>query len=45
MSELKLRRITEHNQRLKEDLNRPRIRVSEAGKRYVTIVSGIGDQH
>ncbi|KAI0310463.1 heterotrimeric G-protein gamma subunit (G-gamma, Gpg) [Amylostereum chailletii] len=30
MSELKLRRLTEHNQRLREDLNRPRIRVSEA---------------
>ena len=30
MSELKLRRLTEHNQRLREDLNRPRVRVSEA---------------
>lgn len=30
MSELKLRRLTEHNQRLKEDLQRPRMRVSEA---------------
>ncbi|KIP08905.1 hypothetical protein PHLGIDRAFT_23297 [Phlebiopsis gigantea 11061_1 CR5-6] len=30
MSELKLRRLAEHNQRLKEDLNRPRIKVSEA---------------
>ncbi|RDX47021.1 G-protein gamma subunit [Polyporus arcularius HHB13444] len=30
MSELKLRRLTEHNQRLREDLARPRIRVSEA---------------
>ncbi|KAA1469202.1 putative guanine nucleotide-binding protein gamma subunit [Dentipellis sp. KUC8613] len=30
MSELKLRRLTEHNQRLREDLSRPRIRVSEA---------------
>ena len=35
MSELKLRRLTEHNQRLKEDLDRPRIRVSEASQRYV----------
>lgn len=35
MSELKLRRLTEHNQRLKEDLERPRIRVSEASQRYV----------
>ncbi|KAI9601958.1 hypothetical protein KEM48_001247 [Puccinia striiformis f. sp. tritici PST-130] len=30
MSELKLRRLTEHNQRLREDLERPRIRVSDA---------------
>ena len=35
MSELKLRRLTEHNQRLREDLARPRIRVSEASARYV----------
>ncbi|KAI0929039.1 hypothetical protein AcW1_006094 [Taiwanofungus camphoratus] len=32
-SELKLRRLAEHNQRLKEDLARPRIRVSEASVR------------
>ncbi|KAJ7074193.1 G-protein gamma-like domain-containing protein, partial [Mycena amicta] len=30
MSELKLRRVIEHNQRLREDLARPRLRVSEA---------------
>ena len=30
MSELKLRRLLEHNQRLREDLSRPRIKVSEA---------------
>ncbi|RDB22170.1 Guanine nucleotide-binding protein subunit gamma [Hypsizygus marmoreus] len=30
MSELKLRRLVEHNQRLREDLARPRVRVSEA---------------
>ncbi|KAF5358549.1 hypothetical protein D9756_001304 [Leucocoprinus leucothites] len=30
MSELKLRRLLEHNQRLKEDLTRPRLKVSEA---------------
>lgn len=30
MSELKLRRLTEHNIRLREDLQRPRMRVSEA---------------
>jgi guanine nucleotide-binding protein subunit gamma len=35
MSELKLRRLTEHNQRLREDLARPRMRVSEASARYV----------
>lgn len=35
MTELKLRRLLEHNQRLKEDLARPRIRVSEASARFV----------
>ena len=35
MSELKLRRLTEHNLRLKEDLDRPRIRVSEAAQSCV----------
>ncbi|KXN80987.1 Guanine nucleotide-binding protein subunit gamma [Leucoagaricus sp. SymC.cos] len=30
MSELKLRRLNEHNQRLREDLARPRMHVSEA---------------
>ncbi len=35
MSELKLRRLTEHNQRLREDLTRPRVRVSEASARCV----------
>jgi len=30
MSELKLRRVTEHIQRLRDDLARPRIRVSDA---------------
>lgn len=35
MSELKLRRLTEHNQRLRDDLARPRIRVSEASARCV----------
>jgi guanine nucleotide-binding protein subunit gamma len=30
MSELKLRRLLEHNQRAREDMARPRIRVSEA---------------
>lgn len=35
MSELKLRRLIEHNQRLREDLARPRMRVSEASARYI----------
>ncbi|KAF8809077.1 hypothetical protein BYT27DRAFT_7188160 [Phlegmacium glaucopus] len=30
VSEIKLQRLTEHNQRLRDDLNRPRVRVSEA---------------
>ncbi|KAF8236261.1 G-protein gamma subunit, partial [Tricholoma matsutake] len=30
MSDLKLRRLVEHNQRLREDLSRPRMKVSEA---------------
>lgn len=33
MSELKLRRLLEHNQRLREDLARPRVNVSEASAR------------
>lgn len=36
MSELKLRRLTEHNQRLREDLERPRVRVSEASASFVS---------
>ncbi|OBZ69327.1 Guanine nucleotide-binding protein subunit gamma [Grifola frondosa] len=35
MSELKLRRLSEHNQRLREDLARPRIRVSEASSSLI----------
>lgn len=35
MSELKLRRLLEHNQRLREDLARPRVKVSEASARYI----------
>ena len=37
MSELKLRRLVEHNQRLMEDLSRPRIKVSEASARCVVV--------
>ncbi|KAF9514469.1 hypothetical protein BS47DRAFT_872476 [Hydnum rufescens UP504] len=35
MSELKLRRLTEHNQRLRDDLARPRLRVSEASQSLI----------
>lgn len=35
MADLKLRRLHELNLRLTEDLNRPRIRVSEAASSYV----------
>lgn len=35
MADLKLRRLNELNGRLTEDLNRPRIRVSEAASSYV----------
>lgn len=35
MNELKLRRLLEHNQRLRDDFTRPRINVSEASSRYV----------
>lgn len=37
VSELKLRRLTEHNSRLKEDLQRPRVKVSEASDRLVPL--------
>lgn len=36
MHELKLRRLTEHNARLRDDLQRPRVRVSEASARYAS---------
>ncbi|KAI9636850.1 G-protein gamma subunit [Dioszegia hungarica] len=32
MAELKLRRLTEHNTRLREDLARPRMKISDASK-------------
>ena len=35
MSELKLRRVTEHIQRLRDDLARPRVRVSEAAQSLI----------
>ena len=37
MSDLKLRRLVEHNQRLREDLARPRMKISEASARYVSV--------
>ncbi|CAG8700329.1 19419_t:CDS:2, partial [Gigaspora rosea] len=33
MADIKLRRLVELNQRLREDLDRPRVRVSEASNR------------
>ena len=41
MAELKLRRLTELNQRLQEDLNRRRIPVSEAAMEYVPLRSDV----
>ena len=35
MADLKYRRLTELNVRLKEDLDRPRVKVSEASLSYV----------
>ncbi|KAI0636440.1 hypothetical protein C8Q77DRAFT_501900 [Trametes polyzona] len=43
MSELKLRRLTEHNQRLREDLARPRIRVSEASRSLINYCKSTPD--
>ena len=37
MADLKLRRLNELNSRLKEDLERPRIKVSEASMSYVDL--------
>lgn len=36
MSELRYRRVLEHNQQLREDLARPRIRISEASSGYIS---------
>ncbi|CAO1634711.1 unnamed protein product [Parajaminaea phylloscopi] len=43
MSELKLRRLTEHNERLKEDLARPRIKVSEASDSLIAYCKSTRD--
>jgi uncharacterized glyoxalase superfamily metalloenzyme YdcJ len=45
MAELKLRRLTELNQRLREDLERRRIPVSEAALEYVAPESRGGGGH
>lgn len=42
MHELKLRRLQEHNHRLREELARPRIPVSAAAGRCVSLGSAIG---
>jgi hypothetical protein len=41
MADLKLRRLTELNNRLREDLERERIPVSQAAKRLVASSSGL----
>lgn len=45
MAELKLRRLTELNQRLQEDLNRRRIPVSEAAMEWVYTVYTSAPMH
>jgi guanine nucleotide-binding protein subunit gamma len=40
VADLKYRRLTELNARLKEDLDRPRVKVSEAALSYVLDLSG-----
>jgi guanine nucleotide-binding protein subunit gamma, fungi len=37
MADLKLRRLQELNSRLKEDLERPRVKVAEASMRYARL--------
>ncbi|PWN24269.1 guanine nucleotide-binding protein subunit gamma [Microstroma glucosiphilum] len=43
MSELKLRRLTEHNQRLREDMERPRVKVSEASASLIAYCKSTRD--
>ncbi|KAI8915853.1 G-protein gamma-like domain-containing protein [Gorgonomyces haynaldii] len=43
MSELKLRKLMEHTQRLKEQLDLPRIKVSEAGATLISYVNSTKD--
>ncbi len=39
MADLKLRRLTELNLRLREDLDRPRVKLSEAAMGYISPVT------
>ncbi|KAL0946766.1 hypothetical protein HGRIS_012941 [Hohenbuehelia grisea] len=43
MSDLKLRRVLEHNQRLREDLTRPRVKVSEASASLIKFCKSTKD--
>lgn len=43
MADLKLRRLTELNNRLREDLERERISISQASKRFAFILLGCLD--
>eukprot|EP00842_Homolaphlyctis_polyrhiza_P000621 jgi/Hompol1/155/HPOL_003887-RA len=43
MSELKLRKLMEHTQRLKEQLDLPRIKVSEASQTLIKYVTTTKD--
>jgi len=43
MADLKLRRLTELNLRLKEDLDRPRVKVSEAALSLINYTSNTKD--
>ncbi|KAI9858991.1 MAG: Guanine nucleotide-binding protein subunit gamma [Vezdaea acicularis] len=43
MADLKLRRLTELNLRLREDLDRPRVRISEAANGLISYTSNTRD--
>lgn len=45
MADLKLRRLQELNTRLKEDLERPRVKVAEASNRYSLSYQCAGHNH
>lgn len=44
MADLKLRRLTELNNRLREDLERERIPVSQAARRYALLTHPVPDR-